>query len=159
MANHEQWLIDKVQYIKGKKKPTDQESLLVTLAELQTKSPEDEKILDALVKAEKAEEAAKAARLAVKTKLDAQAEEARKLENGQKIILGGFFLHELRTNPKTRDWFLKEWEAKISRENDQKRLLPLVAELSKSSEKTMGGNNEVLENFVLEYSNDVRSSS
>ena len=129
MANHEKWLIDKVQYIKGKKKPTDQESLLVTLAELQTKSPEDEKILDALVKAEKAEEAAKAARLAVKTKLDAQAEEARKLENGQKIILGGFFLHELRTNQKTRDWFLKEWEAKISRENDQKRLAPLLEEL------------------------------
>lgn len=67
----------------------------------------------------------------MKTKLDAQAEEARKLENGQKIILGGFFLHELRTNPKTRDWFLKEWEAKISRENDQKRLAPLLEELRK----------------------------
>ncbi len=129
MATNEEWLADRIQHIKGKKKPTEQETMLVTLAEMPGRDDESEKMLAALVRAEKAEIAARKARAAITEKLNAQAEESRKLENGQKIILGGFFLNELRTNQKTREWFLREWAGKITRDNDQKRLAPLLEEL------------------------------
>lgn len=129
MASNEEWLADRIQSIKGKKNPTEQETMLVTLAEMPGRDDEDEKILSALIRAEKAEMVARKTRTAATKRLNAKAEEARKLETGQKIILGGFFLHELRTNQKTREWFLREWESKITRDNDQKRLTPLLEEL------------------------------
>lgn len=123
------WLVDRIQYIKGKKKPTEQESLLVALAEMQERDTDAEKMLAVLVKAEKAESAAREARAVATAKVNEQSDETRKLETGQKVILGGFFLHELRTNRKTREWFLMEWETRITRDNDQKRLAPLLNEL------------------------------
>lgn len=135
MATKNEWTAGRVQYIKGLKNPTDQQSLLVKLEE---RSPQDERTLAVLVRAEKADVAAKEAKAAVTKQLNAQAEEARRLETGQKIILGGFFLHELRTNQKTREWFLREWEGKITRDNDQKRLAPLLEELRSTTNHERG---------------------
>ena len=55
----------------------------------------------------------------------------RALETGQKVILGAFLLAEAREDPKVRAWLLKRAKARITREADQKRLWPLLAELSK----------------------------
>jgi len=55
-------------------------------------------------------------------------QKGRKLENGQKIILGGMLLNAARTDTAMRDWLLAE-ATKIHREADRKRLAPLLAEL------------------------------
>lgn len=51
---NEIWLTDRVTYLKGLKSPTEQQQLLVLLAEKSARTPQDEKKLAALVKAEKA---------------------------------------------------------------------------------------------------------
>ncbi len=53
----------------------------------------------------------------------------RKLENGQKIILGGLLLNEMRANEKTRAWILKAVSEKVTRKADKERLEPLLKEL------------------------------
>ena len=55
-------------------------------------------------------------------------EESKRLENGQKIILGGMLLAAARTDPAMRKWLLAE-AAKITRPADVKRLAPLLAEM------------------------------
>jgi len=60
-------------------------------------------------------------------------QQSRKLETGQKIILGGMLLNAARTDLKMRAWLLAE-AAKVSREADQKRLAPLLDELSNIAE-------------------------
>lgn len=56
-------------------------------------------------------------------------DQSRKLENGQKVILGGLMLNAARTNPKTRKWLLGQISENVTREADKARLAPLVAEL------------------------------
>jgi len=53
----------------------------------------------------------------------------RELEAGQKIILGGMLLRAARDDARIRDWVLKEAASKVTRENDRKRLQPLLDEL------------------------------
>lgn len=48
------WLADRVQHLKGLKSPTDQQRLLVALAEKEGRSELEEKKLAVLVRAEKA---------------------------------------------------------------------------------------------------------
>jgi hypothetical protein len=55
----------------------------------------------------------------------------RKLETGQKIILGGMLLNAARQNSTVRAWLLKEIQRAITRDVDQKRLAPLLDELVK----------------------------
>jgi hypothetical protein len=55
----------------------------------------------------------------------------RALETGQKVILGAFLLSEAREDPEIRAWLLRRAKARVTREADQKRLWPLLAELSK----------------------------
>lgn len=57
-------------------------------------------------------------------------EKSRSLENGQKIILGGMLLAEARKDPKVRQWVIDMARAMVKRDVDQKRLGPLLAELS-----------------------------
>lgn len=53
----------------------------------------------------------------------------RKLENGQKIILGGFLLNEAKADTKIRSWLLHRVAKTITRDIDKKRLAPLLKEL------------------------------
>lgn len=50
-------------------------------------------------------------------------------ETGIKVIAGGLIVNAVRENSRLRDWFLKEVAEKVTREHDQKRLAPLLAEL------------------------------
>lgn len=53
----------------------------------------------------------------------------RKLDAGQKIILGGMLLNAARREPRIREWLLKEVANSIMRDVDKKRLSPLLDEL------------------------------
>ena len=75
----------------------------------------------------------------------------RKLENGQKIILGGFLLNEVKADAKIRSWLLRRVAETVTRDIDKKRLAPLLEELqamgttpsasSRASESTQEGAN------------------
>ena len=67
--------------------------------------------------------AAKAAKL---TRLK---DKQRKLENGQKIILGAFLLNEVKADAKIRSWLLRRLTEAVTRDIDKKRLAPLLEEL------------------------------
>jgi hypothetical protein len=56
-------------------------------------------------------------------------DQSRKLENGQKIILGGMLLAAARYDPKIRGWVIKEADKAVTRDIDRKRLQPLLDEL------------------------------
>ncbi len=55
--------------------------------------------------------------------------QSRRLENGQKIILGGMLLAAARHDPKIRAWVIKESDQAVTRDVDKKRLAPLLEEL------------------------------
>jgi len=57
-------------------------------------------------------------------------DQSRKLENGQKVILGGLLLNAVRNQPRIRRWLLDEAAKSVSREVDKARLAPLLAELA-----------------------------
>ncbi len=60
-------------------------------------------------------------------------QQGRKLENGQKIILGGLVLNAARNDPRIRKWLLTEAGKSITRDVDKQRLQPLLDELTKLS--------------------------
>jgi len=51
---NEEWVIERIEHIRNKKSPSDQQRLLVLLAEKDDKTPKEEQDLKALVRAEKA---------------------------------------------------------------------------------------------------------
>ena len=53
MTNREEWLSAKIAYINGLKSPSEQQRLLVLLAEKKNRTTTDEKTLSALIRAEK----------------------------------------------------------------------------------------------------------
>lgn len=56
-------------------------------------------------------------------------EKQRKLDTGQKVILGGLLLSEAKEDPRIRDWLVKQVAEKVTRKADTDRLEPLIAEL------------------------------
>ena len=56
--------------------------------------------------------------------------QSRKLETGQKIILGGMLLNAARQEQTICKWLLKEASRAVVRDIDKKRLAPLLDELS-----------------------------
>lgn len=65
MTNREEWLSAKIAYINGLKSPSEQQRLLVLLAEKKNRTTTDEKTLSALIRAEKTAEKAAAAKARV----------------------------------------------------------------------------------------------
>jgi hypothetical protein len=53
----------------------------------------------------------------------------RKLETGQKIIIGGMLLNAARQEEKICKWLLEEASKSVTRDIDKKRLAPLLNEL------------------------------
>ena len=91
MENND-WLQDRVAYLKGLKSPSDQQSLLVLLAEKQQRTSQDEKKLTALVRAEKASVKAAKARQDAANLINAEkkaAQEADRKARNHRLILQG----------------------------------------------------------------------
>lgn len=59
----------------------------------------------------------------------------RKLDAGQKIVLGGMLLNAARQNESVRTWLLQETSRSITREIDKKRIAPIIDELKSISSK------------------------
>lgn len=72
MTNLEEWLSAKIAYINGLKSPSEQQRLLVLLAEKKNRTTTDEKTLSALIRAEKTAEKAAAAKARVTAILAAE---------------------------------------------------------------------------------------
>ena len=90
-AKNAAWLIDRVQFIKGKKKPTDQESLLVALAELENRDTDDEEKLQVLIQVIKYEQAAKNKMLEF-SKLQNESDERDRKARTHELIQWGLVL-------------------------------------------------------------------
>jgi cell division protein FtsB len=54
----------------------------------------------------------------------------RKLETGQKIILGGMLPNAARKDARIRGWLIKEAAQSILRDVDKRRLAPIIDELN-----------------------------
>ena len=95
MQNENEWLKERVAYIRGLKSPSDQQAILAELATKQTREPSEEKKLSALVKAEKASiRAAKARQQAanlIHAEKKAEREAERKARNHRLILQGVLF--------------------------------------------------------------------
>ena len=57
-------------------------------------------------------------------------EQNRKLETGQKIILGGMLLNAARQEPTVRAWLIREVKRTVTRDVDKKRLAPILDEMA-----------------------------
>ncbi len=94
MENND-WLKDRVAYLKGLKSPSDQQALLVLLAEKHQRTPQDEKKLALLVRAEKASVRAAKARQDAANLINAEKkatkEAERKARNHRLIQQGILF--------------------------------------------------------------------
>jgi Conjugal transfer protein TraD len=90
-----EWLQDRINYIKGLKSPSDQQALLVVLAEKKQRTSQDEKKLSALLRAEKANVKAIKARQEVANLINAEKKSAkeseRKARNHRLILQGVLF--------------------------------------------------------------------
>lgn len=86
------WLNDRVAYLKGLKAPNDQQALLILLSEKQQRTPQDEKKLVALIRAEKASMKAAKARQDATNLINAEkkaAKEAERKARNHRLILQG----------------------------------------------------------------------
>jgi len=86
------WLLDQVTYLKGLKSPTDQQKLLIMLGDKQQPTPQEEKKLAILVRAEKASIKAAKARQDVANLINAEkktAKEAERKARNHRLILQG----------------------------------------------------------------------
>ncbi|MEX0570679.1 conjugal transfer protein TraD, partial [Acinetobacter baumannii] len=72
------WLSEKITYISALKSPSDVQKLLLELAKIQYRTHDQEKKLNALIKAEKAIERANKQKVAVRKLLNAEKEAERK---------------------------------------------------------------------------------
>ena len=85
------WLSEKITYISALKNPSDAQKLLLELAQIQYRTPDQEKKLNALVKAEKAIDRANKQKVAVRKLLNAEKEAERKARTRHLIQLGALF--------------------------------------------------------------------
>lgn len=85
------WLSRKMTYISTLKKPTDAQKLLLELAKIEYRTPDQEKKLNALIKAEKAVDRANKQKIVVRKLLNAEKEAERKARTRHLIQLGALF--------------------------------------------------------------------
>lgn len=53
----------------------------------------------------------------------------RKLETGQKIVVGGAVLKAAKKDPKIAKWLVETLKIEVAREADTKRIAPILIEL------------------------------
>ena len=85
------WLSEKTTYISALKNPTDAQKLLLELAKIEYRTADQERKLNALIKAEKAIDRANKQKIAVKKLLNAEKEAERKARTRHLIQLGALF--------------------------------------------------------------------
>lgn len=61
--------------------------------------------------------------------------QSRKLETGQKIILGGILINAARKDAHVRNWLLKEATRSVTRNIDKTRLSSIIEELNRLNHK------------------------
>lgn len=88
---NDQWLIDKIAYLSALKNPTELQQFLIELAKIENRTPDQEKKLNALIKAEKSQDRANQQKIAVKKLLNAEKEAERKARTKHLIQLGALF--------------------------------------------------------------------
>lgn len=78
------WMTSKIKYVEALKSPTQAQALLVALSKLEKRTGDQQKTLDALIKAEKAAEKAAAAKVQVKRLMEAEKKaEAKELRKAR----------------------------------------------------------------------------
>ena len=92
MTNREEWLSAKIAYINGLKSPSEQQRLLVLLAEKKNRTTTDEKTLSALIRAEKTAEKAAAAKARVAAERKAAARAERKARDHELYKAAGLMI-------------------------------------------------------------------
>ena len=85
------WLSEKITYISTLKNPTDVQKRLLELASIEDRSVEQERKLNALIKAEKSIDRANKQKIVVKKLLNAEKEAERKARTRHLIQLGALF--------------------------------------------------------------------
>ena len=85
------WLMEKITYLAALKKPSDAQQLLLELSKINQRTPEQEKKLNALIKAEKAIDRANKEKIVVRKLLNAEKETERKARTRHLIQLGALF--------------------------------------------------------------------
>lgn len=88
----DKWLSDRLAYIRGLKAPSDQQALLVALAEKANQSAEDKRKIAALVRAEKAVERAQKARANAARIVNAEKAKARKARDRELYQSAGLLI-------------------------------------------------------------------
>ena len=78
--NNQDWLSNRVLYLKGLKSRTEQQSILIALYEKEIRTPQDDKKLNVLVKAEKAADRATKARIEASKLIQAEKNAEKKAE-------------------------------------------------------------------------------
>ena len=90
--NQEEWLSGRLGYLRGLKAPSDQQKLLLLLAEKPDRSTDDERKLRALIRAEKAAERAQKARASAARIIDAEKAAARKARDHELYKSAGLLI-------------------------------------------------------------------
>ena len=85
------WLSEKITYISALKNPSYAQKLLLELAKIPYRTPDQEKKLNALIKAEKAIDRANKQKVAVRKLLNAEKEAESKARTRHLIQLGALF--------------------------------------------------------------------
>ena len=88
----DKWLDERLAYIRGLKAPSDQQALLVALAEKANQSAEDKRKIAALVRAEKAAERAQKARANAARIVNAEKAKARKARDRELYQSAGLLI-------------------------------------------------------------------
>ena len=87
-----EWIEHRVAYIRGLKKPTDRQRMLLLLAEKRFRSADDQRKLDTLITAEKAEERAQKARAKAARVVTAVKQAERKARNHELYKAAGLLI-------------------------------------------------------------------
>jgi len=89
---NDSWLTERLNYIRGLKAPSEAQSLMLLLAEMPDRSPEEERKLTALIRAEKAAGRAQRAKANVTRILSADKIAARKARNRELYNAAGLLI-------------------------------------------------------------------
>lgn len=98
---HDQWLTDRLAYLQGLKAPSDQQRLLMLLAEKPSKDAKDERQLKALIRAEKANERATKAKADAARILNAEKASERKARDRELYQSAGLLILARLVDSKT----------------------------------------------------------
>lgn len=124
LMENNNWLHDRVTYLKGLKSRNDQQELLVVLAEKQTRTAHDEKTLSALIRAEKTSVKAAKARQEVAHLINAEKKTEREAERkarNHRLILQGVLFDLAGLENRSRGELLGLLLAAASTGNDEAR--------------------------------------